>query len=100
MARYRLSREAERDLREIGRYTQRHWGAEQRRRYLYRLDRRLEFLVDNPKAGTARDDLREGFHSFPEGRHVIFYREAAGTIEVIRLLHDSMDVARRFRSEE
>lgn len=59
----------------------------------------MEFLAHNPQAGVARDDVREGYRSFPEGRHLIFYREADGTIEVIRLLHDSMDVPRRLKAE-
>jgi toxin ParE1/3/4 len=99
MARYRLTRAARQDLAEIGRYTQRHWGVAQRRVYLRRLDQRMEFLVDHRHTGTPRDDVRPGYRSFHEGRHLIFYRETADTIEVIRILHDRMDVHRHFASD-
>lgn len=90
MARYWLSREARQDLAEIGRYTQRRWGVAQRRDYLRRLDARMDFLVDHRQTGVARDDVRPGYRSLREGRHAIFYREAADTI----ILHDRPDVGR------
>ena len=91
MARYRLTRAARQDVAEIGRYTQRRWGVAQRRAYLRRLNARTEFLVDHRETGALRDDVRPGYRSFHEGRHLIFYRDAADTIEIVRILHDRMD---------
>jgi plasmid stabilization system protein ParE len=31
---------------------------------------------------------------YPEGRHLIFYRRTSGTIDIVRVLHDSMDPER------
>ena len=100
MARYRLSHAAARDLAEIGRYTQRRWGVQQRRVYLGRLDARMDFLVDHREAGVVRDHLRPGYRSFHEGRHLIFYCATADTIEVIRVLHERMDVHRHFAATD
>jgi toxin ParE1/3/4 len=92
VARYRLTRAAARDLAEIGLYTQQVWGVAQRRRYLRRLDRRMTRLADRPGLGAPRDDIRTGYRSFREGRHIIFYRTAVEGIEIVRVLHESMDV--------
>ncbi|NIR47814.1 type II toxin-antitoxin system RelE/ParE family toxin [candidate division KSB1 bacterium] len=35
--------------------------------------------------------------SYHCGRHVIFYRKAKKGIEIIRVLHDSMDFPRHFK---
>jgi len=98
MARYRLTRAAREDLAEIGRYTERRWGVAQRRAYLAQLDARMELLVDHPQMGTARDDVRRGYRCLREARHLIFYRAAAGTVEIVRVLHQRMDVRRHLSS--
>jgi len=56
------------------------------------LKQRLEWLAENPALGKSRDDVKEGYISFPEGRHVIFYRMAEGCIEVIGIVHQSEDI--------
>jgi toxin ParE1/3/4 len=94
VARYRLTRAAREDLAEIGRYSGRRWGAAQRRAYLARLDARMDQLVDHPQIGVARDDLRPGYRCLREGRHLIFYRLAAATVEIVRIVHQRMDVRR------
>jgi toxin ParE1/3/4 len=76
MSDYRLSRDAEQDIAEIGRYTQRTWGLRQRRIYLRNLARRMKMLASRPQIGVARDELEVGLRSFPVGPHVIFYSEA------------------------
>jgi toxin ParE1/3/4 len=100
MARYRLTRVARQDLSEIGRYTQRRWGVAQRRAYLRRLDERVEFLVDHRQTGTPRNDVRPGYRSFHEGRHLIFYRETGDTVEVVRILHERMDLRRHLAGDQ
>jgi toxin ParE1/3/4 len=100
MVRYRLTGAARQDLAEIGRYTQRRWGVAQRRTYLRRLDARMDFLIDHRQNGIARDDVRPGYRSFHEGRHLIFYRDAADTIEIVRILHDRMDFRRHFPRDQ
>lgn len=96
MPKYRVTRAAEVDLLSIGRYTETMWGTRQRQIYLSQLDARMQALARNPKLGSARDEIHHGYRSFHEGRHVLFYREVDDTIEVVRVLHDSMDVTERF----
>lgn len=96
MRTYRLRQAAARDLLELGRYTQRRWGAAQRRKYIAGLKARLELLADRPALGARRDDVATGYRSFREARHVIFYAERPDGIDIVRILHERMDVARHF----
>lgn len=88
---------ARNDLVEIGLFTERRWGAEQRLRYLSLFESAVATLASGSKPGTRRHGFGPGIRSFPVGRHVLFYREEApGRIVVLRILHQSMDPARRF----
>ena len=44
-----------------------------------------------PSLGRACDDIRTGYRRYAEGSHTIFYREAGGGIEIVRILHGRMD---------
>jgi len=86
----RFSRQAHRDLAEIGAYTRARWGEAQAVAYVTALDARCRWLARFPEPGVASDDIRQGYRRFSEGRHVIFYRRGSGGIEIIRVLHQSM----------
>jgi toxin ParE1/3/4 len=94
MPRFRLTRKAVDDLRSIGRYTQQTWGTQQRTRYLTQLDQRFAALAETPEMGRSCGEVRPGYRKFPEGRHVIFYRTTADGIEIVRILHEAMDLRR------
>ena len=96
MSAFRLTQSAKQDLLSIGRYTQKTWGLEQRDRYLAMLDDCFHLLVRDPHRGRACDDIRPGYRKYHRGRHLIFYRETAKDIEIIRILHDRMDVESHF----
>lgn len=49
-------------------------------------------LAANPRLGRERDDVKAGYRSFPQGRHVVFYGVASAAIEVIGIVHQSADV--------
>jgi toxin ParE1/3/4 len=101
-----LSAAAEADLAEIVGWTDEHFGAEQAARYQATLIDAIRTLRMGPNVLGARDrsEIGERLHSLHvargrrSGRHVILFRvtEPSGdpTIEVLRLLHDSMDLLR------
>ncbi len=89
-----LSGDAETDILDIGRYTEKHWGATQRRKYLEALDDRFSVLAESPGLGRPRDEFGAGYRSLREGRHLIFYKRTPTGIIVIRVLHESMDPGR------
>jgi len=94
MSRFTLTSKATCDLKEIGRYTQYHWGYDQRNRYLALLDASFKLLATHPLKGKDCSDFRQGYRKFNVGSHVIFYHlKSADTIEIIRILHGRMDVA-------
>lgn len=64
-----------------------------------RLREPLRGLADNPLLGKARDEVKESYHSFNEGSHVIFYRVAGNDIEIIGIPHQNMDVEQHLSIE-
>jgi toxin ParE1/3/4 len=95
MASFYLTHAAKADLKDIGRYTNQQWGAAQRDKYLTMLDGCFQDLAAKPGLGRDCSDIREGYHKYNAGSHVIFYRRVADdTIEVVRILHSRMDTER------
>ena len=88
------------DLKEIADYTGREWGAGQSRRYLGAIKDRLARLRDRPGLGTLRDEIGPGYRSARSGRHIVFYRETAESIEIVRVLHERMDMHRQLRDRD
>ena len=83
--------QARADLREIGRYIAR----DNRQRaisYVKELQQTCQRLANVPGSGRARDDLRPGLPSFAHGSYVIIYRQTAGGIEIVRVLHGARDI--------
>jgi toxin ParE1/3/4 len=100
MVNFQLTELAKQDLRSIGRYTQITWGREQRNTYLAKIDAAFNLLVMEPQLGKSCDDLRAGYRKYPVGRHLIFYRQLADRIEIIRILHQRMDVEARLVDDQ
>ena len=94
--RFRITPRAHRDLENIGHYTMNKWGKEQRNRYLRDIDRRFAWLAERPTAGKHRPDIQEGYYSFPQGAHLIFYLIHSSGIDIIGLPHREMDIQNYF----
>ncbi len=59
------------------------------------IQRALERLADNPMIGRTCDDVRTGYRKHSVGSHTLSYRIAAvRVIDVVRMLHQRMDVDR------
>ena len=70
MAKYRVTPRAEEDLKSIGRYTH----------------------------GRHRTDITEGYYSFPEGQHIVFYLCSHDGIDIIGIPHKDMDILSYFQA--
>ena len=101
----RLAARAELDFSEIITWTIENFGERQARTYVETLSLAIEALHDGPEqlGAKARDDIGPGIRTLHvarqgrSGRHFVVFREAKDQyIDVLRLLHDSMDLARRF----
>ena len=89
---YRLTPRAAADLDAIADYTLERWGVAQLENYLRSLNRRFEWLADNPLAGRERNDINPGYRSYPQGSHIVFYVVSDEFVDIIGIPHRSMDI--------
>ena len=101
--RVQLTDMAEIDLIGIKIWTIKKFGAPQATKYLELIASALEDLMIGPKpiGSKPREDIGPNIRSLHvqrkgnKGRHLLVFKEAKNqTIQVLRLLHDSMDLAR------
>lgn len=85
------------DLEEIWLYTLHTWSLEQADRYHSMIIKEIEFLANHPKSGKDQFHIRTGYHSSKIKSHIIFYRVLEGELEVIRILHERMDIPNRMK---
>jgi toxin ParE1/3/4 len=89
---FALSYQAKNDLLEIGVFTAQTWGKVQRNYYLKQLDDTFHLLAKKPALGVACDEIKMGYRKFPQGSHLIFYKEnPSKDILIVRMLHKRMD---------
>lgn len=108
----RLTRAAEADFQDILIWTVEQFGARQARAYATTLMRAISALTPGPGvAGVrVREDLGSGVATFHvararrKGRHLIVFRARTNrdehVIEVLRILHDTMDLSRHLDPPE
>ncbi|KAB0519778.1 type II toxin-antitoxin system RelE/ParE family toxin [Pseudomonas extremorientalis] len=111
MPQYRISNAARADIVDILRRSQTQFGDQARQRYQALIFAALQALADTPyRIGSHdRDELAPGLRGYhliysrqqakhtngtvKSPRHIVFYRVANDdVIEVVRLLHDAMEV--------
>lgn len=71
-------------------------GQKQRNSYLKGLEKRFLFLAEQPHVGKHRPEIFEGYYSFPQHQHVVFYLIDSDCIHIIGILHKSMDIVEYF----
>ncbi len=83
------------DLIEIGRFTQKRWGRNQRSDYVRMIASAIGELANRSHTKSDAGSLRPGLRSVRSGSHVIFFRRRGnGDAEVLRILHQRMDFRR------
>ena len=90
---YRLAPLAEIDIEDIWSYTASQWSDARADQYIRDLLIAFAELANGMRIGTART-VRLDYRQLLVGSHAIFYRESSSRIDVIRILHQSMDVKR------
>ncbi len=91
MAKYILSPEAQNSLSNIKVYSNKNFGSQRTKTYLQNIRNRMQALAENPSRGIIRDDLKVGYHSDFMGSHTIYYRVQPTHIDIIDVLHQSME---------
>jgi toxin ParE1/3/4 len=92
---YKISILAAKDMEDIWLYTFENWSKQQADRYINLIVDEIEFLSNNPKFGKNFSHIRSNYHCSKVKSHLIFYRlvEKQNTIEIIRVLHQRMDIS-------
>lgn len=83
------------DLEEIWFYTYTNWSKEQADRYHLLITKEIEFLSGKPVSGKIIDHVRNGYWSSKVKSHYIFYRYSQNELEIVRILHENMDIPTR-----
>lgn len=94
MSAYRLTPAAQRDLSSIWDYTREQWGEHQAETYVLEIRNAIERIAERPDRGQAVDEIRAGYRRYAIGRHLIYFIVRRDGVDVIRVLHQRMDLTR------
>jgi toxin ParE1/3/4 len=92
---YILSKEAILDLDEIWSYTVEKWSREQANRYYSLIMDEINSICKNFLAGKSSESMEEGCRILKVKSHRVIYRLNKGVVEIIRILHERMDIDSR-----
>ncbi len=98
MAKYFLTKKAVVDLTNIWNYTLEKWSEQQADDYYNDLIESFEEIIKSPFLGKKYENIFSGLKGLRVNKHIVFYREISKeNIEIIRILHGSMDLKTRIR---
>jgi toxin ParE1/3/4 len=94
---YKISEKALNDIENIWLYTVEIWSVQQADRYYNLIFDEIEFIVENPLSGKNYNHIRKNYRCSKVKSHLIFYKykNESKIIEIIRILHQSMDIEER-----
>ena len=92
-----ISKKALSDLEEIWLYTVKKWSIAQADRYHGLIFDEINYICKNINAGKSMEHVRKGYRASKVKHHLIFYRVVNDTVEVIRILHERMDIENRLK---
>lgn len=94
---YKISKEAQKDIENIWLYTFENWSAEQADRYYNLILDEIEYLAKSPNSGKDYSHVRKGYYVSKVKSHFIFYKidSKEQEVEVIRISHQQMDIDNR-----
>ena len=93
MATYTLTKKAVEDLTEIWNYTFDTWSEQQADVYYKLLIKACSVVAKNPKLGKYYNEIYPNLMGKKASKHIIFYLvQENKSIEVVRILHESMDL--------
>lgn len=82
------------DAQNIWLYSYEQWGEEQANRYLHGLNAAIMSLAENPRLGRDIGEARAGYYRYQYQRHLVVYRFSQTSLEIMRILHQRMDISR------
>jgi toxin ParE1/3/4 len=92
---FSISEKAVSDLEEIWLYTVKKWSVEQADRYYNLIFDEIDYICRNINTGNSMEHVRKGYRASKVKSHIIFFRILNDTVEIIRILHERMDIENR-----
>ena len=96
MTMYIISEEAIDDINNIWLYTAENWSREQADRYYNLILDEIEYIANNFEFARDFSKIRKNYRYSKIKSHLIFFKKNSDEcIEVIRVLHEKMDIENR-----
>jgi toxin ParE1/3/4 len=96
MSEYIISEKALEDINNIWIYTAENWSVEQADRYYNLIIDEIEYIVRNLDMAQDFGKIRKSYRYSKVKSHLIFFKkDKTDEIEVVRVLHERMDIANR-----
>ena len=96
MAKVTLRQEAIDDLNEIWKYTFGKWSEKQADKYYATIRLACNEIGENPELGKEYTGIIRRLLGLKSGKHIIFYHQISDNeIEIVRILHERMDLKKR-----
>jgi toxin ParE1/3/4 len=97
MMRFRVSRDAERDLDEIFVYWAKRASLEVADRLIDSITDRFWLPGEYPHAGKLADEIAAGVKCFPAGKYLIYYRKTSRHTEILHIFHSAQERSQAIR---
>jgi len=95
MNRFKISRQADRDLEDMWVYPAQN-DSIAADLFLAKVLDKFPLLAQFPGMGRSRKELSKELRSFPIKPYIIFYKNMEIHIEIVRILHQSRDIENQF----
>jgi toxin ParE1/3/4 len=96
MSAYIISEKALDDINTIWIYTAENWSVEQANRYYNLIIDEIEYIADDFDRARDFGKIRESYKYSKVKSHLIFFKkDKTNEIEVVRVLHERMDIENR-----
>ena len=93
MSKYIINEKALEDINKIWIYTEENWSEEQADRYYNLIFDEIEYIVANFEMARDFENVRKNYKYSKVKSHLIFFKKTkANEIEIIRILHEKMDI--------
>ncbi len=93
MSKYIINEKALDDINKIWIYTEENWSEEQADRYYNLIFDEIDYIVSNFEMARDFENIRKNYKYSKVKSHYIFFKKTkANEIEIIRILHERMDI--------
>lgn len=73
-------------------YTLQSWGRAQADAYLDKIEKAFHQLLEHPKIGKVRPDIKQSYRCLYIEKHVLFYKIVKTDIHILGIVRSRMDV--------